>query len=278
VSTDSELTREETDALHREFGVQATANLVRLLDKLPPYVERAAGKRFTDLDRRLLKETIIEAKQIYRGIRYLLDQRHSRPTLRELSTPLARVIGILKNEVNYESVLIALGAPVILGRSPDQQAVQQAKARYETVLCALDDIAGAVPLFPPKPGKGNRPKTMDLRGAVEVLAAYWAHATRKPFKQDWAPSKAKIPYTGKEPKKMKAKRNCLVPPKNKSRGTRFICDVVVEFIDPKRLDELPGVIEAVVTDGPASSAKFFAKVFADNKVSSAEHQPPKPEA
>jgi hypothetical protein len=258
---------ETTDALRLAIGVQATANLERLLDKLAPYVERAAGKSFTDLDRRLLKGTIIEAKLIYGGIRSVTNDRHSRPTLRELSAPLARVIGILKNEANFESVLIALGVPIIFVQT-DQQAVQQAMARYEATLGTLDEIARAVPLFPPKPGKGKRSKTMDLRGAVEILAAYWRHATRKPFKQDWSGSTAKIPYAGKE-KAKKAKSHFA---KSETRGTQFVSDVV-EFIDSERLGELPGVIEAVVTDGPASYGKVLAKVFAENKVFSAEHEP-----
>ena len=72
-------------------------------------------------------------EQHYSGTKFLLEKA-SRLTLHELRGPIIRVIEILGQEANADDVLIALGAPVMLGVRPDQKAVSQAIARDERLL------------------------------------------------------------------------------------------------------------------------------------------------
>ena len=203
----------------------------QLFGGLVAHVERAAGGTFSAAN--LLKKTLYEAALACDRVRWAADDV-SQSTFHELGISLAdgapavlaRVIEILKHESNRENVLIALGAPArdpsmtsrLAWPESDRPAVERAVAEYEAGLSFLDKIARAVPP-PPPAGPRHRPsKKKDLRAALEVLADYWEWRTGNRFTQAWQKGGPR-----------------------KGGGHLRVPD-----IDPERLDDLPGVTEAIV--------------------------------
>jgi hypothetical protein len=160
--------------------------------RLEALIAKSAGKKtFDKAERRMLMRALSEAASAYNRIRWSAEDA-SRSTFHELGAPLARVIGILKHEASLGDGLVALGAPArdssVLTRltwpERDRAAVHRARARYDALLSALDHLARAVPLPPPRPA--HRPvENNDLRAAVEVLAAYWERMTGAPVAPYW---------------------------------------------------------------------------------------------
>lgn len=213
----------------RTEALLVSAELEPLLDRLVGYLGTGTEKADFLIDREMLSSVVCMASLVYDGVRYLADAA-SKSTFHEFREPLARVIDILKCDANQDDIFIALGAPAMLAMSPDQTAMSRAVERYEAVLRALDDIARAVP--PPlKHDRGRPPMTRDLRAMVELLVGRWEAWTGNPVKQ--IGHKKEAPST---------------PAK------KFVYDVV-EFIDPARLGELPGVLEKVTDHRPTIYAK-----------------------
>jgi hypothetical protein len=197
-----------------------SADYKPLLEKMERIVETETKKAFRREDRELLEFFIRTAASVYEGVQV---EEASRPTLYELGAPLATVIKILERETNYCDLLVALGAPVMLALSPDEQSLKRAVARYEDLLDCLHKIASAVPSPPGRRGKGRPKETNALRDAVVLLATYWERATGERFHQYWHKG---VPIAA---------------------SAQFV-HAAIGFIDPERLHALPKVTERVVTE------------------------------
>jgi hypothetical protein len=190
-------------------------------DRLETHVAKYAPGPFGPAERqKALKRAVHEAAVSYDRARCSADTA-SRSTFHVLGKLLPPVIKALKNKVDRESLLLALGAPASNAGMTwpvcDREAVERARARYESMLLALEQIARAAPP-PPMAVLGKPSGTKDLRAAVEVLVEFWE---RQP-------------------------------------GGRFRGEFIrraMELIDPERLGELPDVIEVIVAARRASTDK-----------------------
>ena len=179
-----------------------------LVERLVDYLSDGAAVAHFKIDQEAVRAVVQEADQVYDGILWgKIGERLS--SLHDIDAPLARVIEILKHRPNYSAVIAALGSV----------------ERYKALLLDLDNIARAVPQ-PAERGRGRPPQTEDLRAAVELLVEFWQQQTgvavkhtghkKEAFRKDWPPAK------------------------------KFIFEVI-QFIAPYRLDELPGVLEKIVS-------------------------------
>ena len=159
--------------------------LSELLAEPRRLAETARKSALTDSEFSELKEFVIEAMEMYE---WRSEQRLTRApesTLHEIAEPLERVIALLKHKANYYAVLVALDSPVLPHLGGPK--VKLAKARYRRLLADLREIALAAPP-PEKRGPGKRPDE-HFHDLIRSLAAYWKHATGKPFRQGNYPAR-----------------------------------------------------------------------------------------
>jgi hypothetical protein len=198
----------------------AGADFEALLAKLATLVAAATGKSFTEVDQRVLRDNVLGAVMIYRGIKLGIEDSHHY-TLDQIAPLATSAIELLKNEANRAPALVALGSPELLVMDPEMWKLN-AERRLGLLVGLLDRLARNVLLPPPK--AAHRPvKTKDLRALVENLVDFWERETRQRFTQQWHKGS---PLT---------------------LSTRFVHDVL-EFIDRERIRELPEVTKNVVAE------------------------------
>jgi hypothetical protein len=220
----------------RDALLLTDSSLDPLLDRLEVLLKRRTAR---PLDRQLLRSVISEVLLVYRGSRYWSDEVKRR-SLHEIAEPLAKVISLLKHGPNGADVAIALGAPTMMGLSPDQEALAGALKRQEILLHDLETLARAVPK-PPPPRERKRPiETESLRALVDRLASYWEQATGHTFTQSWLSKSAQAQQSFRNPATTDA--------------AAFVYDVVA-YIDPARLSALPNVTKEIVTQRRAAASR-----------------------
>jgi hypothetical protein len=129
-----------------------------LLDRLESDVA-ASGKEEDDRKRLrwTLSSLVLQAGGVYDGLQ-LSAEIDAKSAMHELPTLLARVKEIVTSDVNYSDALVALGAPANLILSPDRERLECAVERHDAFVAAIDDLARAAPLPPPRPGRGPGPE------------------------------------------------------------------------------------------------------------------------
>ena len=178
----------------------------------------AERHKISDIDR--LREVIESVGLNYDGTQYWGSELHGGDNLDELPEPLSRVIELLSDERNEYRLIKELSAD-----ADAQCDVGMLSDRFYDLVRELDKIR-LVALRAHVSVPRGRPKAKDLYDLVESLAEYWEEAADQPFTQDWHPEGG--------------------IPKPVSKGAIFVYDVT-EYIDPKRLPELPNVTRKVVT-------------------------------
>jgi hypothetical protein len=210
-----------------------------LLKKLVESIEFKTKAKVTQQARKKLAEDISWA-----AVQYAFTQPASKVTkklkkdklleqrtqLHRLKEPLQEVMLILEHEGNRASIFEALERRV---GDRDRQSENKVSKRYEYLLLDLDRIYRAIPPPPPKPGRGNSPKTKDLYALVAMLADCWNEVTEKELKRS----------------------------ENKLSGAQFVRDAV-EYIDRTRMRSVKKVIDKVINERKKSRRPRFPLIRA----------------
>jgi hypothetical protein len=171
-------------------------------------------------DRGPLVEAIMAAVVVYDSTRNAPDP----DTLDRLDAPLFSVIELRSDRVNHQRLVAATARQ-------GHDAVKVSDRLHDLIerLWFIRSAAsGAHILIPTR--KGPKTKATDLRALVDVLAAYWTSTLGRSFEQNWT-----IESAGKDKRKRMPTTDAML----------FVYSVV-EFIDPKRLANLPTVARAAV--------------------------------
>jgi hypothetical protein len=158
-------------------------------------------------------------------------------TLHEIREPLDQVIQNLSRDENLSQVLAALGAPAHTptadARAAHDAASAAARAQLAIALDVLKKVRNGAP-EPPKLERG-RPAKQRLDAVIDVLVQEWERVTETAFTQSW--------HTDEHGRR--------VP---NSLGAQFVYEII-GFIDEKRLPDVPGATERIVTERHRTSGK-----------------------
>jgi hypothetical protein len=200
----------------------ASPGFVARLERIEEILSGAGAKK---VDREAVKSRMVIASFIYATASWFAE-RASKATLHKAAGPIADTLKNFKSDENRAELLRRLGASINVpakGREASHAAaVKTAQARLDDVIRALEKIGGE-----PTPPPQEERRTRDLDALVHLLAENFEELTGTRFTQDWRTEKSRR--------------------KPLSAGAQFAFEVV-EFIDSKRLAELPGSTRRVVSD------------------------------
>jgi hypothetical protein len=201
----------------------ASPEFVARLDRIEKILLHAGAKM---VNRVALKSLMVTAGLVYGEMPWFAE-RASMMTLHEAAEPIAHLLKIFKSDENRAALLHTLGAsahvPAKGAEAAHAAALKSAQMRLDHLLHGLEEIGSKLPP-PPQKERVKR----DFDALVHLLAQHFEEMTGAQFTQDW--------FTNK-----RSRREPL------SDGAKFGYEVV-EFIDSKRLVDLPGAARRVVSD------------------------------
>jgi hypothetical protein len=215
-------------ATNEEFGKaiqtgMARPDFVARLDRIEKILLRAGAKT---VNRMALKSLMVMADLLYGEMPWFAE-RASMMTLHKAAGPIAHLLKIFKSDENRAALLHTLGGPTYVPTKAAEAAhaieLKSAQTRLDHLLHGLEEIGSKLP---PPPQKER--VTRDLDALVDLLAQHFEEMTGGQFTQDW--------FTNNQSRREAA-----------SDGAKFVYEVV-EFIDSKRLVDLPGAARRVVRD------------------------------